>query len=53
MREIHLKVLLDWEEYDNVHPELVIEDTGTLNELKDGVSIEVVGDNKFHQVGRS
>lgn len=52
MREILLRFTVDWKDYDDVHPQLVLEDSGILEQLKDGVRIEVVSGNRFHQVGR-
>lgn len=41
-REIFIKVIVDWENYDDVCDETLIEDTGIYDALKDGVKIEIV-----------
>ena len=38
-RKINLVLEIDWDDYDDVSDELIIEDTGILNNLKDGVSV--------------
>lgn len=38
-RKINLVLEVDWDNYDDVSDELIIEDTGILNNLKDGVSV--------------
>ena len=52
MREIQIKVTVDWEDYDDVHPELVLEDAGIHGCLSDGVTYEVIRDNRFVKSGR-
>jgi hypothetical protein len=42
IRTIYLKMTIDWEDYDDVIDELIIEDSGVLDSLKDGVSIEQI-----------
>lgn len=41
-KTIFLKMTTDWENYDDVINELIIEDSGVLDSLKEGVSIEEV-----------
>lgn len=41
-REIIVKVVIDWEDHDDVCDELTLEDTGIYDILSDGVSIEIV-----------
>jgi len=41
-RTIFLKLVVDWENYDDVCDELLLEDTGILNNLKAGVGVERV-----------
>jgi hypothetical protein len=41
-RIIYLKMTIDWEDYDDVIDELLIEDSGVLDGLKEGVSIEQI-----------
>lgn len=38
-RKINLVLEVDCDDYDDVSDELIIEDTGILNNLKDGVSV--------------
>ena len=38
-REILIKVVIDWEDYDDVCDEIVLDDCGIYDALKDGVSI--------------
>lgn len=52
MREIQVMLFIDWEDYDDVHPELVLEDTGMLDQLKRGVNWKIIEDNQFKKVGR-
>lgn len=40
IRTIYLKVTIDWENYEDVSDDLIIEDSGILDSLKDGVMIE-------------
>ena len=40
MREIYLKAIIDWEDYDDVADELMLEDSGVFDELKIGVTVE-------------
>lgn len=41
-REILVKVVIDWEDYDDVCDELILEDSGIFDNLKIGVSIQQV-----------
>ncbi|MFA5207538.1 MAG: hypothetical protein WC428_02660 [Candidatus Paceibacterota bacterium] len=41
-RTIYLKMIVDWEDYDDVSNELIIEDSGILDSLKEGVNIEQI-----------
>jgi hypothetical protein len=41
-KTIYLKMTIDWENYDDVIDELIIEDSGVLDSLKEGVSIEQI-----------
>lgn len=38
-RKINLVLEVDWGDYEDVCDELIIEDTGILNNLKDGVKV--------------
>lgn len=46
-REILVKVVVDWEDYDDVSDELILEDSGIFDSLKDGVSIEIINQNNM------
>lgn len=46
-REILVKVVIDWEDYDDVSDELILEDSGIYDSLKYGVSIEIVNQNNM------
>ena len=39
-RIVFLKLTVDWEDYDDVCDELLLEDTGILDNLKKGVKLE-------------
>ena len=39
-RIVFLKLTVDWEDYDDVCDELLLEDTGILDNLKNGVNVE-------------
>ena len=41
-RELYLKVTVDCENYDDVVDELILEDSGILDRVKDGVFIEPI-----------
>jgi hypothetical protein len=41
-RIIRVEVTVDWENYDDVCDELLLEDTGIFDNLKDGVNIEIL-----------
>jgi hypothetical protein len=41
-RIIYLKMTIDWENYEDVGNELIIEDSGILDSLKDGVIVEQI-----------
>lgn len=41
-REILIKVTIDWDNYDDVCDELILEDSGIYDSLKDGVGIEII-----------
>jgi hypothetical protein len=43
MREIFVKLTIDWEGYDDVPDNIVLEDTGIYDELKEGVTLEIFG----------
>jgi len=43
-RTIYLQVTIDWEDYDDVCDELVLEDTGMLDKLKEGVVVKQIAD---------
>lgn len=45
MRTIILKVQIDFENYDDVTDELILEDSGILDSLKEGVSVEILYDD--------
>lgn len=40
-REIIVKVVIDWNDYEDTCDELILEDSGIFENLKDGVSIEL------------
>ena len=40
-REILIKVVIDWNDYEDTCDELILEDSGIYENLKDGVSIEL------------
>lgn len=40
-REIHIKVTIDWPDYEDVCDELILEDSGIYDLVKNGVSIEL------------
>jgi hypothetical protein len=39
-RIVFLKMTVDWEDYDDVCDELLLEDTGILDNLKEGIKVE-------------
>jgi len=39
-RIIHFEMIIDWEDYEDVCDELIIEDSGVLDSLKEGVIIK-------------
>jgi len=39
-RTIYVKVIVDWQDYEDVTDELILEDSGIYDALKDGVYIE-------------
>lgn len=39
-REIIVKVIIDWEDYDDVDDQLILDDCGIYDSLKYGVYIE-------------
>ena len=41
-RTIFLKLEVDWDDYDDVSDELLLEDTGILDKLKFGVSVKKI-----------
>ena len=41
-RIIYIKMTIDWEDYDDVIDELIIEDSGVLDCLKEGINIEQI-----------
>lgn len=41
-REIILKLKIDWEDYDDVCDEIILDDCGILDGIKDGISIEIL-----------
>lgn len=45
-RTFTIKVTVDWEDYDDVDSELVLEDSGIYDSLKDGVKVELVKEEK-------
>ena len=42
MREIIVKVIIDWEDYDDVSDQLILEDCGIYDGLKEDVRIEQI-----------
>ncbi len=46
IRKIYLEVVIDWEDYDDVCDELIIEDSGIYDALKEGVTIKLVENEK-------
>ena len=49
-REITLKIIVDWKDYDDVSDELIIEDIFEDFRIKDGVEIKVI---KNENISRS
>lgn len=50
-KSILVKITVDWEDYEeNVDNQLIFEDTGILDNLKDGVSIELIGTLNTHSI---
>jgi hypothetical protein len=45
-RTIIVQVEIDWEDYDDVCDELMLEDSGIYDSLKDGVEIKLINPNK-------
>lgn len=45
-RTIYLKLEVDWEDYNNVHPQLILEDALPPSDLKDGVRLSVIKQNE-------
>jgi len=43
-RTIYLQVIIDWEDYDDVSDELILEDSGIFDKLKDGVRVKQIAD---------
>ena len=41
-----LKVNFDWEDYEDVAPQLLLEDSGLLDGIKDGVSVDILPSNE-------
>lgn len=41
-REIIVKVVIDWNDYEDTCDELILEDSGIFENLKDGVYIEYI-----------
>ncbi len=44
LRRIRLEVVIDWEDSDDVCDELILEDSGIYENLKDGVDIQIIKD---------
>lgn len=40
-RKIYLEVEIDWDDYDDVCDELILEDSGILDAIKDGVQVKL------------
>lgn len=40
-RTLHLEITIDWDNYEDVSDELILEDSGILDSVKDGVKIEL------------
>jgi len=45
-RKIILEVTVNWDDYEEVADELIIEDSGLLNGIKDGVEIIIINTNE-------
>lgn len=45
-REILISVTVNWDDYDDVDTDLIMDDVFESLTLKDGVKIEIVGDSK-------
>ena len=43
-REIYMKLTVDWEDYDDVSDELIVEDVFENYQPKDGTKLELVKD---------
>lgn len=50
MREIIVKITIDWEDYGDVSKELILEDTGIYDSLKEGVNIEILRENETNEL---
>ena len=45
MKTIFLKVEINFENYEDVNDELILEDSGILDSLKKGVNVEILDDD--------
>ena len=50
-RTIFLKMTINWDGYDDVDDELVVEDSGIYGDLKEGVEIEVCNADDLAMAG--
>jgi hypothetical protein len=41
-RTIYLEMTIDWDDYDDVCDDLIIEDSGVLDSLKEGVTVKQI-----------
>lgn len=43
-RKILIEFTVDWEDYDDVNVELIVEDAGIIDSLKEGVTYRILND---------
>ena len=48
-REILIRVTIDWEDYEDVCDEVMLEDSGIYDELKSGVDIDVLEFRNYYE----
>ena len=41
-KKLYLEITIDWDNYEDVNDELILEDSGLLDSIKDGVKAELV-----------
>lgn len=42
IRKIIIELTIDWEDYEDVADELIVEDTGVFQSMKEGVSYRII-----------